>query len=203
VGNDIPTRPGLLAEVCFCSETLIVVDMEARLCPFCCIAEANKPDGPCTGTVILSTPEVVVFLDIQPLISSVAHVLVVPRVHYGTLDQMAEDIRSAGALGVALAKLAKVLTEELGAEAFNVVQNNGTAAGQVVDHVHFHMVIRGKQWPQGENIKQLLTSQAVGVDFKTRWAYSSTVFCRGPRQDLDTEWASIVVPKLRTALSKL
>lgn len=78
------------------------------------------------------------FLDVGPL--SEGHALVIPKGHYETLDQVpAED---AAAIGAALPALARAIRKATGADAYNILQNNGPAAGQVVPHVHFHLIPR-------------------------------------------------------------
>jgi len=51
--------------------------------------------------------------------------------------------------------VAKKLVRATGAEDYNILQNNGRIAHQVVDHVHFHMIPKpnneegmGIGWPQ-------------------------------------------------------
>lgn len=78
------------------------------------------------------------FLDVGPL--SEGHALVIPKGHYETLDQVpAED---AAAIGAALPALARAIGKATGADAYNILQNNGSAAGQAVPHVHFHLIPR-------------------------------------------------------------
>ncbi|ANB12061.1 Hnt1p [Sugiyamaella lignohabitans] len=184
--------------------------MFSEECPFCDIAASNRPGSlESTSTVFYSTEHVLAFLDIQPLVSSAAHVLVTSRKHYKTLDELASDPDTSAALGIALAKVSKALKTQFGAEAFNIVQNNGSAAGQVVPHVHFHVVIRKQQTnppstlPKSADLmKTLLSAPSYdSLDFKTKMAYSSLIFGRGTRQDLDDSWAATLVPQLRTALS--
>lgn len=178
-------------------------------CPFCDIADNNAPGESSYGTTFLSTDKVVGFLDIQPLVTSEAHVLIIPRKHYETLDQMVDDPESSGALGIALPQVSNALKKILGAEAFNIVQNNGVSAGQVVDHVHFHIVIRprGKHsdiFYGAQDIAQgLLKPPASNENFvKYQRSYHAQVFCRGQREDLDPEWADYLVPKLRNELKR-
>lgn len=92
------------------------------------------------------------FLDIGPL--SRGHTLVIPKGHWVTLDQMPDDV--AGACGLAVKKIGSAVAAATGCAGWNVLQNNGTAAGQVVMHVHFHIIPRaqgdglGYRWPAGK-----------------------------------------------------
>lgn len=174
-------------------------------CVFCEIAKQDPPNEIRLGHVFLSTELVLGFLDIQPLTTSVAHVLVVPRKHYATIDQMDADPESAAALGRGLTRVSKALQEVLGEHDFNVIQNNGASAGQVVDHVHFHIVVRPP--PQADKVTQAVAkallspdSPSNNADFRFRLSYSSQVYGRGQRTDLDESWAVELTTKLRRAL---
>ncbi|MEE8523555.1 MAG: HIT family protein [Thermoanaerobaculia bacterium] len=79
---------------------------------------------------------VLAFLDIGPL--SPGHTLVVPKERQAFLHQLSDA--SAAALGRVLPRLCRALVEATGADAYNVLQNNGRAAGQEVEHVHFHII---------------------------------------------------------------
>ena len=78
------------------------------------------------------------FLDIGPLARG--HTLVVPRESVATLDQLGDE--AAAAIGRALPRICRAIAQVTGAEAYNVLQNNGAAAGQEVPHVHFHIIPR-------------------------------------------------------------
>ncbi|MSQ47608.1 MAG: HIT family protein [Deltaproteobacteria bacterium] len=94
--------------------------------------------------------KVLAFLDISPL--SRGHTLVIPKEPAETLDQLSEE--SAAALGRVLPRLGRAILRATGATAFNILQNNGAIAHQVVMHVHFHVIPKyadgaglGLQWP--------------------------------------------------------
>jgi histidine triad (HIT) family protein len=93
------------------------------------------------------------FLDIGPI--SRGHTLVIPKKPYVTIDECDEE--TAGALGVAIAKVSAAVRKATGCEALNVLQNNGSSAGQAVMYVHFHLIPHypGKaglpfRWPTGK-----------------------------------------------------
>jgi histidine triad (HIT) family protein len=79
---------------------------------------------------------VLAFLDVNPL--SRGHALVIPKEPAATLDQLSDD--AAAALGRVLPRIARAVLAATGARAFNVLQNNGSAAHQIVFHVHFHII---------------------------------------------------------------
>jgi histidine triad (HIT) family protein len=93
---------------------------------------------------------VLAFLDVGPL--STGHTLVIPKEAAATLDQLSDE--SAAALGRVLPRLCRAVKRATGVDAYNVLQNNGTAAHQAVHHVHFHIIPKpssdqglGIEWP--------------------------------------------------------
>lgn len=80
--------------------------------------------------------EVLAFLDLYPL--SRGHTLVVPKQAAVTLDQLSEV--HAAAIGRVLPRLCRALLKATGAQAFNVLQNNGAEAHQAIPYVHFHII---------------------------------------------------------------
>jgi histidine triad (HIT) family protein len=87
---------------------------------------------------VFENERVFAFLDINPL--AVGHTLVVPKTQVERLEDLpAED---AAELGRCLGRLGSAIVRATGASGFNVLQNNGAVAGQVVPHVHFHIIPR-------------------------------------------------------------
>ncbi|GAB4385583.1 MAG: HIT family protein [Phycisphaerales bacterium] len=80
----------------------------------------------------------IAILDIAPL--SEGHTLLIPKEPAETLDQLSDD--SAAALGRVLPRIARAIMKVTGATSYNVLANNGADAGQVVPHVHFHIIPR-------------------------------------------------------------
>jgi histidine triad (HIT) family protein len=102
-------------------------------CIFCKIIAGQIP---CYK--VFENPSVLAFLDISPV--SEGHTLVMPKAHCGRLDQCSLEILTA--VGEVLGPIAKAITAATNAPAYNVLCNNGTEAGQVVKHLHFHIVPR-------------------------------------------------------------
>jgi histidine triad (HIT) family protein len=97
--------------------------------------------------------EVLAFLDINPL--SRGHTLVIPKEPAETLDQLSDA--SAAALGRALPRICRAVIAATGVREYNVLENNGRGAHQVVPHVHFHIIPKpnaqeglGVGWPAGK-----------------------------------------------------
>jgi histidine triad (HIT) family protein len=95
---------------------------------------------------------VLAFLDIGPL--SDGHTLVIPKERKAHLHELSDE--SAAAIGRVLPRLCRAVMKATGATAYNVLQNNGAAAHQVVMHVHFHIIPRsgdkglGIGWQAGQ-----------------------------------------------------
>jgi len=78
------------------------------------------------------------FMDIQPV--NPYHVLVVPREHYESLEELPRDV--ARHLFEVTATLSAVVQKVSGTSAMNIVVNSGAAAGQDVFHFHVHLIPR-------------------------------------------------------------
>lgn len=96
---------------------------------------------------------VLAFLDINPL--SRGHTLVIPKEPAETLDQLSDE--SAAALGRALPRICRAVMAATGVREYNILENNGRGAHQVVQHVHFHIIPKpnpqeglGIGWPAGK-----------------------------------------------------
>lgn len=103
-------------------------------CVFCKIAAGELP-----ASIVYQTESLVAFLDITPLADG--HLLLIPRKHYSRLVEMTPE--DCGDVCSSLPILGRALMDVTGSQAFNVLQNNGPDAGQVVPHVHFHLIPRG------------------------------------------------------------
>lgn len=109
-------------------------------CIFCKIAAGDIPSA-----TLYEDDDFRVILDIEP--ASKGHALILPKEHYANLYELDDEL-AAKALVLAKKMITK-LTDVLGCEGYNVLQNNGTAAGQTVFHFHMHLVPRYKD----DNVK--------------------------------------------------
>jgi histidine triad (HIT) family protein len=111
-------------------------------CLFCRIAS-----GEITARKVFEDDVAVAFHDINP--QAPAHVLIVPRKHIPSLDEMTEaDNAIVGAVLLRAAQIARDM--QLTSDGYRVVVNTGEAAGQTVFHIHFH-ILGGRNfgWPPG------------------------------------------------------
>ncbi|KAI4752954.1 HIT-like protein [Aureobasidium sp. EXF-3400] len=132
----------------------------AAACIFCKIIKGEIP-----SMKLFESDKVFAFLDINPL--SYGHAvslplfpsstspsdnhsqLVIPKYHGAKLHDIPDDQLTE------ILPVAKKIAQAVNAEDYNILQNNGRIAHQVVDHVHFHMIPKpnekeglGISWPQ-------------------------------------------------------
>lgn len=102
-------------------------------CIFCKIANGGIPSA-----TVYEDEDFRVILDMGP--ASRGHALILPKEHYRDICETDENV-AARILPLA-AKVGKAMKTGLGASGFNVVQNNGSSAGQTVFHLHVHVIPR-------------------------------------------------------------
>ncbi len=102
-------------------------------CLFCSIVVGAVP-----AKKVYEDPLVVGFLDINP--RNPGHTLVIPKAHAATILDISES--DLAATTKAVKRVAANLKRTLKADGISVAQNNGPVAGQVVNHVHFHVIPR-------------------------------------------------------------
>ncbi len=107
--------------------------MRDSACIFCKIVEGQIP-----ALRVYEDEAVLAFLDIGPLAEG--HLLVITKDHYVRLENMPDELLAH--ITPVLTRLARVVMKVTGVDAYNVLQNNGRAAGQEVMHVHFHIIPR-------------------------------------------------------------
>ena len=109
-------------------------------CIFCKLANGMIPTRS-----IYEDENFKVILDAAP--ATRGHALILPKEHADNLYQMPENMTAKAF--VLSKKMAASMTETLGCQGFNIVQNNGEAAGQTVFHFHIHLVPRYEDDGQG------------------------------------------------------
>ena len=102
-------------------------------CIFCKIAAGQIP-----SVKIYEDENVLAFLDIGPI--SDGHTLVIPRQHYTKLHECPPQVLAC--VASVLPKVASAVFGAMEADGYNVLCNNGKAAGQLVEHLHFHIIPR-------------------------------------------------------------
>ncbi|MBW2982133.1 HIT family protein [Candidatus Woesearchaeota archaeon] len=112
-------------------------------CIFCKIINGEIP-----SSKVYENDKVIAFLDIAPV--NKGHTLVVPKEHHKDIMDTPDNILAETIKAVK--KVAKAVMKATGAEGFNLGVNNGKIAGQLVMHLHFHIMPRFendglKLWP--------------------------------------------------------
>ncbi|KAF1840848.1 HIT-like protein [Cucurbitaria berberidis CBS 394.84] len=139
--------------------------------------EADHEKTSPSSFVVLRSKDVVAFLDILPMTGG--HLLVTTREHkVKVADMGATESRE---IGFWLPILARTVAKVTGVTDYNIVQNNGARAAQVVPHVHFHIIPRPETMPE----------------IKSK---SWTMFGRGQRDDLDDEEGARIASEMRKVL---
>lgn len=109
--------------------------MDQDDCIFCKIVAGEAP-----AYKVFENDDVVAFLDIFPWAEG--HTLVVPKNHSPNLFEISTE--NAAAVMRAVQQIAPALRDTVQAEGLNLLQSNGSAAWQTVEHFHVHMIPR---WP--------------------------------------------------------
>ena len=100
-------------------------------CVFCQIIRKEVP-----ASMVYEDAQVVAFLSNHPV--NIGHTLVVPRKHYENIYEIPKE--EAAYLFRIVKEMARAVKDATGFEGIRIVQNNGKDAGQVVFHLHFHVI---------------------------------------------------------------
>ena len=104
-------------------------------CIFCKIANGEIP-----AATLYEDEDFRVILDLGP--ASKGHALILPKAHAANIYEISDEM--AAKAMVLAKKMATKMTDALGCDGFNIVQNNGEQAGQTVFHFHMHLIPRYK-----------------------------------------------------------
>jgi len=102
-------------------------------CVFCQIARNEEP-----ASFVYEDESVIAFLDARPI--SEGHTLVITRKHYENIFAVPEE--ELEHLFRIVKKVALVVSKSENADGISIIQNNGSAARQVVFHFHVHVIPR-------------------------------------------------------------
>ncbi len=98
------------------------------------------------ATIVYEDGDTLAFMDIGPIIKG--HTLVIPKTCYDPVTETPDEVLAK--LMLVCKRIAAAQIKGLGADGSNIIQNNGSAAGQVVPHIHFHVIPRfegdGHRW---------------------------------------------------------
>jgi histidine triad (HIT) family protein len=139
--------------------------MPARsVCPFCGIAEGTQP-----ANLVLRTEDIVAFLDVRPVF--LGHVLLIPRVHYATLQDVPDAL--VGRMFLEARSMSRAVETGLGANGTFLGLNNKVS--QSVAHVHLHVIprrkgdgLRGFFWPRQKYANEEEAAAAAAIAGRIR-----------------------------------
>jgi histidine triad (HIT) family protein len=123
-------------------------------CVFCKIVKKEV-----SSAVVYEDDKHLVFMDIAPM--EQGHILVITKKHYVNLSDIPP--KEFGELMSEIPRIAKAVLKATGAPSYKLVVNNGREAGQVIDHVHAHIIpfsstnanVRYRGRPKGEELKAM------------------------------------------------
>lgn len=97
--------------------------------------------------IVYENDEVLAFRDVNP--QAPVHVLIIPKIHIRTVNDIAPDhAELVGSLFLAAKKIAEI--EGVAEEGYRLVMNCNEGAGQTVFHIHLHLIAgRRLAWPPG------------------------------------------------------
>ncbi|MFX1237277.1 MAG: HIT domain-containing protein [Promethearchaeota archaeon] len=102
-------------------------------CIFCKIVNNELP-----SKKVYEDQKFLAFLDIFPILEG--HTIVIPKEHYMNIEDIEGTILSD--LFILVKKISTHIHKSLKLEGYNILQNNFKAAGQVIDHIHIHIIPR-------------------------------------------------------------
>ena len=102
-------------------------------CIFCKIVAGEIP-----AHVVYRDDNFIAFLDIAPV--APGHTLLVPTAHVAALHEA--PVAHLAGLSIVLPAVAAAVVQAAGADGWNLLANTGECAGQLVQHVHFHLIPR-------------------------------------------------------------
>ncbi len=121
-------------------------------CIFCKIAQGQMP-----AKKVYEDRDVVVILDINP--ANRGHMLVMPKKH--AEDITSTDVALFDKVANVTKKMAELLKQKMKPDGINILQNNGKHAGQLVPHLHFHIIPR---YPNDRVMLSFPRAQNVDLD---------------------------------------
>ena len=119
--------------------------------------------------IVYEDERTIAFLDVNP--KSDGHTLVVPKREVAAFHDLPPD--DLAALALAVQRVARAVVRATGSEAYNLAVNNGAAAGQVVFHVHVHIVPRYPGVPRGSVPGRLSDARAREIGAAIRAALAA------------------------------
>lgn len=123
-------------------------------CVFCKIVKKELP-----ADIIYEDKDFWGFLNINSI--HLGQSLLAPKKHYENLYELPDDV--LGKMAIVLKKISIGIKKITNADGINIIMNVESAAGQIISHIHFHIIPRfvddgyhhwtGKSFPKEESAK--------------------------------------------------
>ena len=113
--------------------------MQDQNCIFCKIASKESP-----AEIEYEDADVIAFWDVHP--KAPTHILIIPKKHIPSLNELSEVDYGLVAKMIAAAKMV-ASKKNLEQDGYRLCINNGSSSGQVVNHLHMHL-LGGKKLAQ-------------------------------------------------------
>lgn len=101
------------------------------MCIFCAIARKEK-----SADIVYENDDVIAFLDMNP--KAPAHILIVPKKHIPSVKDMKEEDKNC--LWEMVFASSKIARDQKIDDGYRLVFNVGKKGGQVIDHLHLHLL---------------------------------------------------------------
>lgn len=119
-------------------------------CVFCEII-----DKATASYIIYEDEEYIAFLDKYPI--SIGHTLVLPKKHFERVNELSQ--KEFCELYARVHALNRLITSKLGATASHISVNDGSAANQLIPHVHVHIIPRSENDSAGFTARKFLRAE--------------------------------------------
>lgn len=106
---------------------------DKNICPLCKIAKRELP-----AAIITENKDLLAIMDLYP--ATAGHILILPKEHIENIYSLPDEIGSK--IMTMAISIARAITRQLKPAGLNLIQANGTAAGQTINHFHLHLVPR-------------------------------------------------------------
>jgi len=116
-------------------------------CIFCKIVKKEAP-----ASIAYEDEKVIAFMSVSPI--NIGHTLVIPKKHYENIYEIPEE--EVAYLYKIVKKLSHAVQKAVNAEGIRLIQNNGATAGQVIFHLHVHIIPMNKDQPWGHRLENRL-----------------------------------------------
>jgi histidine triad (HIT) family protein len=116
-------------------------------CIFCKIVGKEAP-----ASIAYEDEKVIAFMSVPPI--NIGHTLVIPKKHYENIYEIPED--EVAYLYKIVKKLSHAVQKAVNADGIRLIQNNGATAGQVIFHLHVHIIPMNKDQPWGHRLENRL-----------------------------------------------